>query len=71
MPEPHLIPKGTKQELVTIQAFGEIIQTPVRTVRDLIDRRIIPVVKIRRWLRIPRQKALAALERYEIQEVKV
>jgi hypothetical protein len=39
--------------------------------RDLIYRRIIPVVKIRRWIRIPKQEALEALQKYKIRGVTV
>ena len=60
-----------KPELMTIKAFAVVIQTPPRTVRDLIYRRIIPVVKVRRWIRIPKQQAIQALEKYKIREVTV
>jgi hypothetical protein len=72
MVKPRLhIPAPPKAELVTIQSFAVTVQTPVRTVRDLIYRRIIPVVKIRRWIRIPRQEALDALQKYKIRGVTV
>jgi hypothetical protein len=53
MPAKHHVSPSVKPELVTIQAFALVIQTAVRTVRDLIYRGIIPVAKIRRWIRVP------------------
>jgi hypothetical protein len=44
-------------------------QTPVRTLRDFIERKIIPYHKIRTWIRIPVKEALAALEAYKTEAV--
>ncbi len=71
MPVKPQLSSSLKPELMTIKAFAVVIQTPVRTVRDLIYRRIIPVVKIRRWIRIPKQEALEALQKYKIRGVTV
>jgi hypothetical protein len=56
-------------KLVTLETFSIMTQTPVRTLRDFIERRIIPFVKIRTWTRIPVKEALAALELYKTEAV--
>jgi hypothetical protein len=57
--------------MVTIRTFGRIIQSPERTVRDLISRRIIPIVRIKRFIRIPLVPALDALKKYEIKAISI
>jgi hypothetical protein len=58
-------------KLVTLQTFSLMTQTPVRTLRDMIDRKIIPYHKIRTWIRIPVKEALEALNLYKTEAVKI
>jgi hypothetical protein len=54
-----------KPRIVTLQTFAALTETAPRTVRDLIERKVIPVIKIRKWVRIPLEEALAALDNYK------
>jgi hypothetical protein len=67
----HRLKLHSQTEMVTIRTFGRIIQTPERTVRDLVARRIIPFVKIKRFIRIPLAAALDALKKYEHKAISI
>jgi hypothetical protein len=78
-------PKGTLKErtfhkiridpnvpkLVSLETFSKVTETPIRTVRDMMQRRVIPFVQIRKYIRIPVEEAMAALSQYKVESVSV
>ena len=62
---------ATPRSLLTIAEFAELTQSSVPTIRDFIDRKIISVYKVRRWIRVPREQALRELEKYKVQAIDV
>jgi hypothetical protein len=66
----HLAKNVRKEpELVTLQTFSLMTQTPVTTLRDFIDRKVIPYVKIRTYIRIPVKEAMEALNRFKTEAI--
>jgi len=57
--------KVNPPKLVTLQTFSMMTQTPVRTLRDMIERKVIPYHKIKTWIRIPVKEALEALDKFK------
>lgn len=67
----HKLPIRSSVKLVTLRGFSLMTQTPVRTLRDMITRRVIPYVKIRQYIRIPVEEALEALNKYKTPAVNI
>jgi hypothetical protein len=53
----------------TIETFAEKIQSSPSTVRQMIDRKVISHIRVKRFIRIPLFQALRELEQYRVNAV--
>jgi hypothetical protein len=64
-------PATKRATYVTIDTFAEKIQSSPSTVRQMIDKKVISYIRVKRFIRINLFEALRELEKFKVEAIDI